>query len=75
MAVATGSGIFLTAYTSTECIFGGTGIGRKGKSAEQVAKDAADELLRAIEQLGCVDEHLQDQVGVDVLLLAGLLIV
>lgn len=61
-AVATGTGINLVAQTTTHCLFGGTGIGRKGKSAEDVGKDAAEQLLTGITQMGCVDEHLQDQV-------------
>jgi len=61
-AMATGCGIFLTANTTTDCVFGGTGFGRKGKPAEEVANDAANELIKAVKELGCVDEHLQDQV-------------
>jgi len=37
-------------------------VGSKGKPAEEVAREAAEQLLLAINQQGCVDEHLQDQV-------------
>ncbi|XP_067937937.1 RNA 3'-terminal phosphate cyclase-like [Watersipora subatra] len=70
-ATATGSGVFLAAYTTTGCIFGGTSIGKRGKAAEQVAREAADELLVAVQQLGCVDEHLQDQLIIFMALASG----
>lgn len=60
--ILAGTGIFLTAHTTTGCIFGAIGVGRKGKPAAQVAQEAADQLIKSVQELGCVDEFLQDQV-------------
>ena len=62
ISVLTGTGVFLTAHTSTGCVFGATGIGRKGKPAAQVSQEAADQLIKSVKEMGCVDEFLQDQV-------------
>ncbi|KAJ1171657.1 hypothetical protein NDU88_003517 [Pleurodeles waltl] len=57
-----GNGIILFAETSTGCIFAGSALGKRGVSAEKVAVDAADMLLRNLRHGGCVDEFLQDQL-------------
>jgi RNA 3'-terminal phosphate cyclase (ATP) len=58
-ASGTGSGIFLWAETENGCVYGASAIGAKGRDAEKVGKEAAYELLKAIEGEGCVDEYLQ----------------
>lgn len=58
----TGSGIVLWAETDTGCVLGGSGLGSKGTGAASVGREAADELIKAIEGGGCVDEYLQDQI-------------
>ena len=66
-----GSGIVLWAETDTGCVLGGSGLGSKGTDAGSVGKDAADELIRAIEGGGCVDEYLQDQIIIFLALAKG----
>jgi len=61
-AVGSGTGILLTAHTSTGCILGGSALGRKGVPAPRVGTAAAEELGRAIQEGGCVDEYLMDQL-------------
>jgi len=52
----------ITAHTDTGCILAGSSLGAKGKRAEAVGIEAAEELLRNISHGGCVDEYLQDQI-------------
>ena len=66
-----GSGIVLWAETGTGCELGGSGLGSKGTDAAAVGIDAADELIKAIEGGGCVDEYLQDQIIVFLALAKG----
>jgi len=66
-----GSGIVLWAETDTGCILGGSGLGSKGTDAATVGRDAADELIKAIEGGGCVDEYLQDQIIIFLALAKG----
>lgn len=66
-----GSGIVLWAETDTGCVLGGSGLGSKGTGAASVGRDAAEELVRAIEGGGCVDEHLQDQIIIFLALAKG----
>ena len=61
-AVGNGTGIQLFAHTSTGCVFGGSALGRKGRSAYSVGQAAADELTNGIDGEGCVDEFLADQL-------------
>jgi RNA 3'-terminal phosphate cyclase (ATP) len=60
-AVGAGSGIVLWAQTETGCIIGGSAIGQKGVEAEDIGREAAEELVRNLRHGGCVDEYLQDQ--------------
>lgn len=66
-----GSGIVLWAETDTGCVLGGSGLGSKGTAAASVGRDAADELIKAVEGGGCVDEHLQDQIIIFLALAKG----
>jgi len=61
----------ITAHTSTICILAGSGIGEKGKKAEDVGTAAAEELLTQIKHGGCVDEFLQDQLIIFMALASG----
>ncbi|XP_022097179.1 RNA 3'-terminal phosphate cyclase-like [Acanthaster planci] len=61
-AVGNGCGIIVVADTSTGCKLAGSSLGKKGVPAEQVGKDAAEMLLKNLDDGGCVDEYLQDQV-------------
>lgn len=57
---AVGSGITLWMETE-KSIFGGDCVGEKGKAAEKVGKEAAEELLESYER-GAVDQHASDQL-------------
>ncbi|MFH1682894.1 MAG: RNA 3'-terminal phosphate cyclase [Candidatus Woesearchaeota archaeon] len=52
-------------------ILGGDALAEKGKSAEEVGKEAALEVMKEIESRGCVDKHLSDQLLVFIGLLPG----
>ncbi|KAL4065444.1 RNA 3'-terminal phosphate cyclase domain-containing protein [Scleroderma citrinum] len=66
-----GGGTVLWAETDAGCWIGGSAVSEKGKSPEQVGKEAAEELLRNLEYGGCVDEYLQDQVIIFLALAKG----
>ncbi|KAF9532406.1 RNA 3'-terminal phosphate cyclase [Crepidotus variabilis] len=57
-----GSGIVLWAELEGGGILGGSAIGSKNIDPEKVGEEAANELLKALDNQGCVDEHLQDQI-------------
>uniref|UniRef100_T1IN18 RNA 3'-terminal phosphate cyclase n=1 Tax=Strigamia maritima TaxID=126957 RepID=T1IN18_STRMM len=61
-SVGNGSGIILVAETSTGCKIGGSGLGKKGISAERVGELAAEELIDNLKNKSCVDTYLQDQL-------------
>jgi RNA 3'-terminal phosphate cyclase (ATP) len=69
--VGGGAGIVIWAETSTGCVLGGSAVGRKGSSATEVGRDAAEELVRALKSGGCVDEWMQDQIILFVALAQG----
>ena len=58
-AVGAGSGVVLWAETEKGCRIGGSAIGAKGKEPLTVGEQAADELIRNLDEAGCVDEYLQ----------------
>ncbi|CAI9736737.1 3' [Octopus vulgaris] len=58
----TASGIILVAETTTGCLLAGSGLGKRGRSAEDVGYQAASSLLDNIFHGGCVDDYLQDQL-------------
>ncbi|KAL5490083.1 hypothetical protein ACEPAI_4916 [Sanghuangporus weigelae] len=66
-----GSAIVLLAYTSTGCVLAGSALGSKGVRAAQTGKEAARELVRQLEEGGCVDEWLQDQMIIFLALAKG----
>ncbi|KAI5831142.1 RNA 3'-terminal phosphate cyclase [Schizophyllum commune Tattone D] len=57
-----GSGIVLWAELDGGGTLGGSAVGKKGASAASKGEEAARELLKALDNGGCVDEWLQDQV-------------
>ncbi len=62
-----GSGITLYAIFSEELdsnpiILGGDALGERGKRAESVGKEAADNLIKQIESKAAVDEHMSDNL-------------
>jgi len=61
-AFGDGTAIMIYAETSTGCILTGSGIGDKGKRAEDVGAEAARHLVNDLKHGGCVDEYLQDQI-------------
>lgn len=65
-----GSGIVLWAELEGGGMIGGSALGRKNVSPEQVGEAAADDLIKGLKEGGCVDEHLQVETidpGVDML--------
>jgi RNA 3'-terminal phosphate cyclase (ATP) len=58
-----GQGTFIFLAAEFEGTKGGfTSLGRRGKSAEAVADEACDKLLRFLDGNGAVDRHLADQL-------------
>jgi RNA 3'-terminal phosphate cyclase (ATP) len=61
-AVGTACGILLVATTSTGCVLGGSALGHPKQSAQETGHLAARELCSALDDGGCVDDWLQDQL-------------
>jgi RNA 3'-terminal phosphate cyclase (ATP) len=59
-SIGPGSGITLSAATSTDTILGGDAIGEKGKPAEEVGREAASHLLEALNKDSALDRHMGD---------------
>lgn len=57
-----GSGIVLWAKTQNGTILGSSALGKKGKPAEKVGKEAAGELIEQLETGKAVDKYLADQL-------------
>ncbi|KAF9052761.1 RTC domain-containing 1 [Panaeolus papilionaceus] len=66
-----GSGIVLWAELEGGGIVGGTCVGAKGISPQKVGGDAATELIKHLNEGGCVDEWLQDQIIIFMALAEG----
>ncbi len=56
-----GTFLFLQARTK-ECVAGFSSLGEKGKKAETVGKEAAEEFVRYYHTASCLDHHLADQI-------------
>ncbi|CAG8623461.1 8797_t:CDS:10 [Ambispora gerdemannii] len=71
--ISTGKGfeIVLWAETSTGCILAGSGVFDRDLSPEQLGENAAKELVSNLNQGGCVDEFLQDQLIIFMALAKG----
>ncbi|XP_055911106.1 RNA 3'-terminal phosphate cyclase [Eupeodes corollae] len=57
-----GSGIILGASTSSGCVLGSSALGDPKTKPYQKAASAANELLSAICNRECIDQHVQDQL-------------
>jgi RNA 3'-terminal phosphate cyclase (ATP) len=66
-----GSGIIVIAETSTGCLLAGSGLGEKGVSSEDVAKEAAESLMGDLDCQCCVDHYMQDQLIIFMALAEG----
>lgn len=56
------SGIFIVAETDTGCRLAGSSLGPFYKTATEIGLEAAREVFQTIQDGGCVDEWLQDQL-------------
>lgn len=56
------SGIILVAHTDTDCILGSSALGKRNEEPEDTGERAGNELIKSINQGGCVDEFCQDQI-------------
>ena len=70
-AVGSGLGILLVATTTTGCRFGGSTICAPKQRAVEAGKIAAQELLDTLNDRGCVDEWMQDQLIIFMALAEG----
>lgn len=70
-AFGNGSGIILIAETSTGCLLAGSGLGSRDVKAEDVGRQAAEELLHNLDHGGCVDDYMQDQLIIMMALAKG----
>ena len=61
-ALDAASGILIVAKTSTGCILGGSALGSRKEKPNKTGKNAAKEIISALEAGGCVDGWLQDQL-------------
>ena len=61
-ALDAASGILIVAKTSTGCILGGSALGSRKERPKNTGKNAAKEIISALEAGGCVDGWLQDQL-------------
>lgn len=66
-----GSGIVLWAEREDGAVIGGSSVGKKGEDSSKTGELAADELLRALQDGGCADEWLQDQLIIFMALAEG----
>lgn len=57
-----GTGIILWAKTENGAILGSSSLGEKGKPAEEVGEEAANNLIKQLETENAVDRYLTDQI-------------
>lgn len=57
-----GTGITLWAETESGAVLGASSLGKRGKPAEQVGREAAKNLLKQLQTGYAVDRHLTDQL-------------
>ena len=57
-----GTGITLWAETESGAILGASSLGKRGKPAEQVGREAAESLIKQLQTGRAVDRHLIDQL-------------
>jgi RNA 3'-terminal phosphate cyclase (ATP) len=70
-AVGSGLGILIVAKTTTGCLLAGSSLSAPKKVAGQVGIEAATELYATLQDGGCVDEWLQDQLIIFMALAQG----
>lgn len=61
-AFGNGSGIVIVVKTSTGCLIGGSALGRRGISTDEVGTKAAKEVIEDVMSGACVDRYVQDQL-------------
>ncbi len=70
VSASVGSAVIIRA--EFECTVAGfTALGERGKRAEEVGKEAADEVAKFMASAGALDEHMGDQILVPAALLAA----
>ncbi|KAF8163086.1 RNA 3'-terminal phosphate cyclase domain-containing protein [Crassisporium funariophilum] len=62
LTTGAGSGIVLWAELEGGGVIGGSAVGTKGLDPEKVGEQAVDELIKGLNEGGCVDEWMQDQI-------------
>ncbi len=60
-SASTGSSLHLSALYDN-CILGSSSIGERGKKAEDVGKEALNDLKKQIDSGACFDSHMADQI-------------
>ncbi|CAL5229697.1 g13069 [Coccomyxa viridis] len=70
-AVGTGSGILVTAVTSTALVLGRGVPAERGRAAQDIGEQAASELLGDLHSGLCVDDWMQDQLIIFMALAQG----
>ena len=53
----------IAAETTTGCLLAANALGKRGKSASEVAIQATEQLLKDLSCKACVDRYLEDQVS------------
>ena len=71
LTIGTGSGVVIIAETTTGCLLSSSAIGNRHVQAEEVARKAASDIKKEIEEENCLDEHMQDQVIIFMALAKG----
>ncbi len=61
-AAQRGAALLLWSETSTGCLLGADRAGKKGRSSERIAKDAANDLIEDLGSAATVDRYLADQL-------------
>jgi RNA 3'-terminal phosphate cyclase (ATP) len=69
--VGSGSGILVVAKTTTGCILAGSALGSPKTKAKETGAEAALELISTLNDGGCVDDWLQDQLIIFMALAEG----
>lgn len=62
MAIGNGSGIILVAETTTGCIIGSSGLGKRSMTPEDTGRTVGQELVNNLLEGCCVDNYAQDQI-------------
>lgn len=61
-SASVGSGITIWTESTSGASMGGSSLGRPGKTADEVGREAANQLLRAMNSEAAVDRYLADQL-------------